>query len=105
MHYCGNSTVIIILISFVVCLIFNYFLSGWATTVIFRSNKKNSEFLLSGKCVCDYCGSKIPNIYTLPVLGRKLLHGKTKCCNKEILYYPKYEINYIIAETIIFFCA
>jgi hypothetical protein len=101
MSFPEKNEIIILIIAFVVASIFNYFLSGWLTTIIFRSDNKNEVFLLSGKCVCDYCGSKIPSIYTLPIIGIKLLHNKTKCCNKEINYYSKYELKFIIVETII----
>lgn len=85
-------------VMYVICTVMTVALSGWFTTIVFRADKKNRTFLFSGHCICDYCGARIPTLYTLPFIGSKLLHGKSKCCGKSISYYPKLELEYTVIE-------
>jgi prepilin signal peptidase PulO-like enzyme (type II secretory pathway) len=58
--------------------------AGWATTIVFRTSIFQNIKLFDNKCVCDDCGAKVRNIYTVPIIGYLCLRGKTKCCSHKL---------------------
>lgn len=75
----------IIIISF---YLIYYHISGLATTNIIRLTKGNNTPVLSSKCYCDNCGSKIPPLLQLPIISYLLCKGKCKQCGIKIPTYP-----------------
>ena len=69
----------------VIALFFIYFhISGLATTNILRLTKGCKTSVLSSKCVCDSCSSKIPPFFQLPIISYLLCKGKCKFCGCKI---------------------
>lgn len=75
----------IIIISF---YLIYYHISGLATTNIIRLTKGNNTSVLSSKCYCDNCGSKIPPILQLPIISYLIRKGKCRNCGVKIPMYP-----------------
>ncbi len=72
-----------------ISLFFIYFhIGGLSTTNILRLTKGNSSSILSSKCVCDNCGSKISPFLQLPVLSFIICRGRCKSCGNKIPIFP-----------------
>lgn len=70
-------------------LFFIYFhVGGLATTNIIRLTEGNTLPVLSSKCVCDNCGTRIPAHLQLPVISFIICRGKCRNCGKHIPVYP-----------------
>ena len=76
---------VIIIISF---YLIYYHISGLATTNIIRLTKGNHTPVLSSKCYCDNCGSKIPPLLQLPIISYLICKGKCRNCGVKIPAYP-----------------
>ncbi len=73
-----------------------YHISGLATTNILRLTANNTLPILSSKCYCDNCGSKIPPLLQLPIISYLICRGKCKNCGTKIPLFP------LLLEIIIF---
>lgn len=72
-----------------VAFFLSYFMvSGLATTNILRLTSGNTLPVLSSKCVCDSCGSKITPFYQMPIISFILCGGKCRNCKVKIPVYP-----------------
>ncbi len=76
---------IIIIIAFFLAY---FMVSGLATTNILRLTSGNTLPVLSSKCVCDSCGSKITPFYQLPIISFILCRGKCRNCEAKIPTCP-----------------
>lgn len=72
----------IIIISAFILIYFN--ISGLATTNILRLTKGNTLQILSSKCNCDNCGSKISPFLQLPIISFIICKGRCKNCNAKL---------------------
>lgn len=67
-----------------------YHISGLATTNILRLTKGNTLSILSPKCECDNCGSKINPFLQLPIISYIICKGKCRNCGVII---PKFALG------------
>jgi len=65
-----------------------YNISGLATTNILRLTAGNTLPVLSSKCVCDACGSKISAVDQLPIISYLICRGKCRNCGAAIPLFP-----------------
>lgn len=81
----------------ILALFFIYYnIGGLATTNILRLARGNNLSILSSKCICDNCGSKIPPLLQLPIISFLVCKGRCKNCGCKIPIYP------LLIEIIIF---
>lgn len=89
----------------IVVFIALYFASGWATTVVCRSNtdSKSSLFRPFFHCKCDNCGDKIDWLRSLPFIGILLQKGRAECCEAKIpIKYTIIEFLLLTGQFLIF---
>ncbi|MBQ2943228.1 MAG: prepilin peptidase [Ruminococcus sp.] len=84
---------LIIIISF---FLIYYHISGLATTNILRLTANNTLPILSSKCYCDNCNTKISFFMQLPIISYIICKGKCKNCGTKIPLFP------LLLEIVIF---
>ncbi len=61
-----------------------YNISGLATTNILRLTAPNTLTILSSKCVCDNCATRITALYQLPIISFVVCRGRCRKCGCKI---------------------
>lgn len=72
----------IIIIAAFFLIYFN--ISGLATTNILRLTKGNVLPILSSKCNCENCGTRISPFLQLPIISFIICRGRCKSCNTKL---------------------
>lgn len=72
---------IIIVVAF---FLIYYNISGLATTNILRLTKGNTLPILTSKCNCENCGTKISPLFQLPIISFIVCKGRCRSCNVKL---------------------
>lgn len=79
-----------------------YHIGGLATTNILRLTSGNTLPVLSSKCVCDSCGTKIGVLDQFPIVSYFSCKGKCRNCGAKIPVFPLIlEVTVIVGMVII----
>ena len=81
-----------------------YHIGGLATTNILRLTDGNTLPVLSSKCVCDSCGTKIGVFDQFPIFSYLACRGKCRSCKSKIPVFPLLLEITIITGMIIITC-
>lgn len=65
-----------------------YHIGGLATTNILRLTHGSTLPVLSSKCICDSCGSKISVLNQFPIVSYIVCKGRCKSCGSKIPLFP-----------------